>query len=633
MPSREKHNWVATHFKQPTWCKYCNKYIFGVGKQGLLCPECTTTIHSRCRDRVRFSARHKDCNKRRPLAFTTTNQELLELFPTHNLLIMTVPGSPKNDVWDCLTLNHNKFSKARNSVALRSDSTAKMLQFDSVKDKEMFVSNLSLLKSGLPPSKAELGWKQEDCTIFMTTFNMANNPPPLDIGEWIPAHSGFGLIVIAVQECEYYTQLAQYDDMGQNTVMRGANTVSADEHFFDKISDHLKSHYRKVQTESHGGIRLGVWAAKAHREKIFEVETMKESLSAFGAVGSSMRDLTGDVNSTKGAVAMRITFHETVLCFISCQLTTGAGKEKVLARNEDIETICESFEELAWSGFNICKCFDYLFWMGDLNYRVQMDPVSAQQMMDAGDWPEMLEHDQLTREMDTRKAFLGFEALEPHFPPTYKFQIGSHYYSVKKRKVPSWCDRILYAAAPGMNVSVLSHRSVAKVTTSDHAPVIAEVKIPIRQQYIFSNPTTEANPKHFQACNRSCKFIISALAASSIVVGDLAGKSDPYITFHAAWLEKPEKTSVVKSTLNPTWRPHQIPELFPWTSEKAYLERHPLNLRVVDADNFNEDDELGQASVLLEGLIDDDQHEFEAEIIHNGTYGGEIIGTIQFIWL
>merc|ERR1711976_452365 len=108
-------------------------------------------------------------------------------------------------------------------------------------------------------------------------------------------------------------------------------------------------------------------------------------------------------------------------------------------------------------------------------------------MGDSAKWDELLQHDQLTKEMNNKKVFVGFTALQPHFPPTYKFQIGSHYYSVKRRKVPSWCDRILYSAAPGMPVDVITHKSIPKVTTSDHSPIYAELKVKIRKQYIFSN--------------------------------------------------------------------------------------------------------------------------------------------------
>lgn len=33
-PNNAPHIWAAKHWNQPTWCKFCTKFIWGLGYQG-----------------------------------------------------------------------------------------------------------------------------------------------------------------------------------------------------------------------------------------------------------------------------------------------------------------------------------------------------------------------------------------------------------------------------------------------------------------------------------------------------------------------------------------------------------------------------------------------------------------------
>ncbi|CAI5465468.1 unnamed protein product [Closterium sp. Yama58-4] len=92
---------------------------------------------------------------------------------------------------------------------------------------------------------------------------------------------------------------------------------------------------------------------------------------------------------------------------------------------------------------------DLLVWMGDLNYRVEgVSHEHARNQVAARNLPALLANDQLLKEMAGGRAFRGMEEGLIAFPPTYKFDRGTPdplaYDSGEKRRVPAWCDRVLF---------------------------------------------------------------------------------------------------------------------------------------------------------------------------------------------
>ena len=94
--------------------------------------------------------------------------------------------------------------------------------------------------------------------------------------------------------------------------------------------------------------------------------------------------------------------------------------------------------------------FDYVFWFGDLNYRLWNIPnTTVRSMVAKGELTELLQYDQLRQTLATSTAFGGFEESAICFPPTYKFDPGTHIYDTSsKQRAPSWTDRVLYLTRP-----------------------------------------------------------------------------------------------------------------------------------------------------------------------------------------
>jgi hypothetical protein len=123
--------------------------------------------------------------------------------------------------------------------------------------------------------------------------------------------------------------------------------------------------------------------------------------------------------------------------------------------------------------------FDAVFWMGDLNYRVDASRRNVDHLVSLGMLDECLLHDELRRELHANRVFRGFDEGPIEFPPTYKYDLGCDIYdSSEKMRVPSWTDRILWKKAPDL-VLLERYDSCREVRTSDHRPVFAHFLVRI----------------------------------------------------------------------------------------------------------------------------------------------------------
>ena len=133
--------------------------------------------------------------------------------------------------------------------------------------------------------------------------------------------------------------------------------------------------------------------------------------------------------------------------------------------------------------------FDRVFWLGDLNYRVELEREQADALLArpasepgwAARRDELLAHDQLRRQMTTGEAFAGFAEGEISFRPTYKFDRRQHgaYDLSEKRRVPAYTDRVLSRSRGGGSggIACVRYDSCEALDTSDHRPVLAEFTV------------------------------------------------------------------------------------------------------------------------------------------------------------
>jgi endonuclease/exonuclease/phosphatase family metal-dependent hydrolase len=123
---------------------------------------------------------------------------------------------------------------------------------------------------------------------------------------------------------------------------------------------------------------------------------------------------------------------------------------------------------------------DRVVFMGDFNYRINGNRDIVDSMIRNNMHEALLSNDQLR--ISIRKGLAFQRYLEPplNFKPTYKLEIDSDEYDTsKKRRIPSWTDRVLYAPK---GLECVAYNADFSIRTSDHRPVyasfVAAVDIP-----------------------------------------------------------------------------------------------------------------------------------------------------------
>ncbi|KAJ7978310.1 Type II inositol polyphosphate 5-phosphatase [Quillaja saponaria] len=182
---------------------------------------------------------------------------------------------------------------------------------------------------------------------------------------------------------------------------------------------------------------------------------------------------------------------------------------------------------------------DMVVFLGDFNYR--LDGISYDEARDfvsqrCFDW--LRERDQLRAEMEAGNVFQGMREAVITFPPTYKFerhQAGlAGYDSGEKKRIPAWCDRILYRDSRSSLVaecslecpvvsSILQYEACMDVTDSDHKPVrciftvdIARVDESIRRQEF--GEILGSNEKIKCLLEETCKIPETIVSTNNIIL-------------------------------------------------------------------------------------------------------------------
>jgi synaptojanin len=121
---------------------------------------------------------------------------------------------------------------------------------------------------------------------------------------------------------------------------------------------------------------------------------------------------------------------------------------------------------------------DFLFFFGDLNYRIDSTRSKILKKIKLSDLEELLEWDQLNFQKKKNRIFVGFEEKKIEFPPSYKFDKNSKKYdSSKKQRNPSYCDRILVKCLKKESYKIVSYKMNIDEIMSDHRPVLAEIHL------------------------------------------------------------------------------------------------------------------------------------------------------------
>lgn len=117
---------------------------------------------------------------------------------------------------------------------------------------------------------------------------------------------------------------------------------------------------------------------------------------------------------------------------------------------------------------------DAIFWVGDLNYRVELSIDSVIALIEAKKYTELIKHDQLRSAREKGEVFQGFEEGTLNFAPTYKLSRKSSEYEKKEIdgemkvvRTPSWTDRVLWRDRTSSNLRSEGTGACASVETKN----------------------------------------------------------------------------------------------------------------------------------------------------------------------
>ncbi|KZV37306.1 hypothetical protein F511_16455 [Dorcoceras hygrometricum] len=369
--------------------------------------------------------------------------------------------------------------------------------------------------------------KLDNLKILAGTWNVAQGrATPDSLISWLgSAVTDIGIVVVGLQEVEMG---AGFLAMSAAKETMGLEGSAAGQWWLDMIGKILDegSTFSRVGSRQLAGLLIAVWVRNNIRGHVGDIDVAAVPCGLGRAIGN------------KGAVGLRMRVYGRVMCFVNCHF--AAHLEAVNRRNADFDHV---YRTMVFSrpsnllntasagvssaiqvlrvtnamGINPVEGMpelseaDMVVFLGDFNYRlggISYDEARDFVSQRCFDW--LKERDQLRVEMEAGNVFQGMREGYIGFPPSYKFekhQPGlAGYDSGEKKRIPAWCDRILYrdnrsalASTCSLDCPVVSsivqldildrYEACMDVTDSDHKPVrcilsveVARVDESVRRQ-------------------------------------------------------------------------------------------------------------------------------------------------------
>lgn len=211
-------------------------------------------------------------------------------------------------------------------------------------------------------------------------------------------------------------------------------------------------------------------------DRITDVQTTKVKTGLGGNAGN------------KGAVIARFNIDDTSVIVANCHLESGQNKEKERVQQwKDVITnaFIDNSTQYKFMDHDVKIVF------GDLNFRISLGYESVLETIEdinsqasygdtEYDMCVLLNNDQLNQLKLDYKWLYCFKEMPISFMPTYKYDKKSNEYDTsKKRRIPSWCDRILWYHNDTKS-GTKDHELLQPIlyerretTFSDHRPVVA----------------------------------------------------------------------------------------------------------------------------------------------------------------
>ncbi|XP_057546830.1 type I inositol polyphosphate 5-phosphatase 12-like isoform X2 [Amaranthus tricolor] len=353
-------------------------------------------------------------------------------------------------------------------------------------------------------SKELLYTRRESLKMLVGTWNVGQGKPnPEALRSWLAsAVSDVGIIVVGLQEVEMGAGFLAMSAAKETVGLEGSAIGQVWQDAIGRILDEGIV-FERVGSRQLAGLLIAIWVRKNMRMHAGDLDVAAVACGFGRTIGN------------KGAVGLRLRVHDRIICFVNCHL--AAHLEAVARRNADFDHIWRTMAfsrqshllNVAAAGASSASQVlraangavgnsdegsqpdlaeaDMVIFLGDFNYRlfgISYDEARDFVSQRSFDW--LREKDQLRAEMKAGKVFQGMREAMIKFPPTYKFDrhvpgLGG-YDSGEKKRIPAWCDRVIYRDCRTGPVSECSldcpilasiqmYEACMDVTESDHKPV------------------------------------------------------------------------------------------------------------------------------------------------------------------
>mmetsp|Transcript_32395 Transcript_32395/g.47404 ORF Transcript_32395/g.47404 Transcript_32395/m.47404 type:complete len:591 (+) Transcript_32395:66-1838(+) len=530
--------------------------------------------------------------------------------------------------------------------------------------------------------------------VFVGSFN-AGREAIKELHEWIPfggtggftrEGSGYDIIAIGLQEFDVgahrgESELGTVDGVEEESsdppsesttptpresqgevktvhederlIMGRSFNKESEERVEQMFADHLGPDFVLISSSKRGFMQLRIYVRAELAPEVTDLEVGAENTGIGGIIAN------------KGGQACALTLRGTSLVFVSCHLAANEGKKELQHRNADCQEIIGGVHLGPFpQQLDLTHAAHHVFWMGDLNYRVDLAHPAAhpkrgtpafQALVEevkaraaAADYAPLHAADELLRELAAGRVLAGFRTLPPRFPPTFKVEPGQEL-AYKDKRVPSYCDRVLWKSLPGLEgrVRPYLYQACTGVLSSDHKPIRATFSVAPTPAVVPRAPGEPLN-----------EVVFSHLKAKKIAALDkdiMGGHSDPYIVFladppgliltatagdPAAALARPAgawagragdfpRTSVRNWTLNPEWKKDEV-RLLLASGDAESLARCTLFACLMDRDPASADELIGVVALPGAALAAGELNEFALPVVTNGVPHGELSGEVRF---
>ncbi|XP_066330970.1 type II inositol polyphosphate 5-phosphatase 15-like isoform X2 [Miscanthus floridulus] len=356
----------------------------------------------------------------------------------------------------------------------------------------------------------------ENLKILVGTWNVAQEKAsPEALRSWLGgAFFDVGLVVVGLQEVEMGAGVLAMAAAKESVGLEGS---ANGQWWIDSIGKTLDEgiSFHRVGSRQLAGLLIAAWASNDLKPHVGDVDAAAVPCGFGRAIGN------------KGGVGLRIRVFDRRICFVNNHF--AAHQENVSRRNADFDHIYRTMtfnkphgSTASATSVQLHKAVsanenqadedrpelaeaDMVVFLGDFNYRLNgITYDEARDMVSQRSFDWLRERDQLRAEMKAGNVFQGMREGPIKFPPTYKFQrhqLGlSGYDSGEKKRIPAWCDRILYRDSRSVSIAecslecpvvaaITAYEACMDVTDSDHKPVrctfsvdIARVDELIRRQ-------------------------------------------------------------------------------------------------------------------------------------------------------